>query len=818
VWSALLCAALHEHVKRSFYILTKVSGVIFCQHVRTCFADQVLQFNVQFLSCEDGTDEDAAKVVNAVTMYTAVGQALRSPRSKEDEVPLQRAVDIVYGEASSTKAKPFIVLDGSSGVGKTQQAFALAGFNVIYMLLHTWEGGLLSPQPIYRAFNEVSDEIRRCVTADIQTEFVTGRRLQYCVHNGSVTTNGLNLMPRNTKLQTTGLIYALFEHFTCPGRFNAASCLKEQTSAQFDLPYKPRTIAELKTLVQGSGDHRTVFMLDEFPSKGILHSTFIRSIFRVCGLVVILAGANSSVLNVLNPAPASRPGEEELWAVFVSTPLTPTPHSLTAALGEKVLSFQELTWFKELALQSRPLLAVLLVEAALKLENPLDANLDDLLDAVALGLKRKKSTHSNLYGVLGTWRSFECASMVFSLGKPTAEGNLIVSHFALVQIRGVTDDKPMKDPVSIVNDNGHLKLKMGKHEKESKHFVLECFFPPPSEDPLFHLTIHGTRCYPPFLNQRGDHTSTAYAALCVLKNPQLFALLPTQSLCSINTRADKSNGSELEVLVVNSAVAASRGGGVGGSSLDAFVGRMLAHSTTPTKDASVTSKDLLVNSLSKFLKSDPGVCAGQVPLLFAPSPKRLAFPEHTCDVNRAVLELGCMGQLLRPPDEVGMDGLFLHSSSSGGHCIDVFLEAKDYKAPLAVGMLSQCIVRAHSQVCRQKCSPQACKCARVLFIFCNAVSRGAFSVKLPVSIRHKKKTVMCTTKILVATRNAKGLFKLVFLNDKCKSLSAEKEDLVVVVVPLKEFGTEVAFEKDKPEDEEYEEVLGGGGGRSASVG
>jgi hypothetical protein len=520
----------------------------------------------------------------------------------------------------------------------------------------------------------------------------------------------------------------------------------------------------------------------------------------------------------------------------VSTPLKLTVESLAAALGPRVRGFDQegCTWFKELALHSRPLLAVLLVEAALELMDTRNASrnvslddlrddlrddlLDDLLDAVALGLKKTKDTHTNLYGVLGTWRSFECASMAFALEKPTAEGHLIVSHFALVHIRGCEDDEPANDPVKIVNSNGQLKLQQKEGEKEGKPFVLECFFPTPSDDPLFHLAIHGTRAHPPFLTKVGE-ASTAHAALWILKNPQDYAIKPSQTRCDINTRANKSTGTELEVLLVNSAVAASRGGGVGGSSLDAFVGRLLAHSTTATKDADVTSDSLLVNPLSSFLKANPGVRAGQVPCLFAPSPKRASVAENTCDVNPNILKLGCMGQLLRPADKVGMDGIFLHSSFNGEHCIDVFLEAKDYRAALAVGVLSKCITRAHSQVCRRKCPQESCTCARVLFIFCNTVSTEAFKKKKPVSITHNKKTVECTTKILKATRpNPNGRFELDFLNDTCRSLSEEKEDLLVVVVPLKELGSQVTFGKDEPEEEEEREDIHGGAAVSGSTG
>jgi hypothetical protein len=116
---------------------TKIPSVaFFYQRVRAFFADQVLKIQ----RCENAEDAGAGKVAAAVAMYASIGEALRLRHGQEGEVPLQqRAVDIVYGTKVAATAKPFIVLDGSSGVGKTQQAFALKGFKVIYMLVHTWE-------------------------------------------------------------------------------------------------------------------------------------------------------------------------------------------------------------------------------------------------------------------------------------------------------------------------------------------------------------------------------------------------------------------------------------------------------------------------------------------------------------------------------------------------------------------------------------------------------------------------------------------------------------------------------------------------------
>jgi hypothetical protein len=181
----------------------KLLASLFCHRVRAFFADQVLEIQ----RCEDAEDAGAGKVAAAVAMYASVGKALRLRHGQEGEVPLQRAVDIVYGTKVAT-AKPFIVLDGPSGVGKTQQTFALKGFKVVYMLVHTWEAGLISKQPIYKAFNEVSDEMRRCVTSNVQSQFIKGRRFDYCTFEGSITTSGLKLLLNGVKLLTTGLIYA----------------------------------------------------------------------------------------------------------------------------------------------------------------------------------------------------------------------------------------------------------------------------------------------------------------------------------------------------------------------------------------------------------------------------------------------------------------------------------------------------------------------------------------------------------------------------------------------------------------------------------
>jgi hypothetical protein len=88
--------------------------------------------------------------------------------------------------------------------------------------------------------------------------------------------------------------------------------------------------------------------------------------------------------------------------------------------------------------------------------------------------------------------------------------------------------------------------------------------------------------------------------------------------------------------------------------------------------------------------------------------------------------------------------------------------------------------------------------------------------KKPVSITHNTKTVEYTTKILKAIMVVSSWTSSTTLAGPC--LSEEKEDLLVVVVPLSELGSQVTFDKHEPEEEEESEDIHGGAAGSGSTG
>ena len=74
--------------------------------------------------------------------------------------------------------KPFGLVDGPSGIGKTQQVFAVLGHKIIYMPLFTWSGLQPSKQDIYSAFPALREVFMDSVDKDVKLSRVRGKIVQ----------------------------------------------------------------------------------------------------------------------------------------------------------------------------------------------------------------------------------------------------------------------------------------------------------------------------------------------------------------------------------------------------------------------------------------------------------------------------------------------------------------------------------------------------------------------------------------------------------------------------------------------------------------
>lgn len=219
---------------------------------------------------------------------------------------------------------PFVVVDGSSGVGKTQSAFALRG-TVIYINL------VEANQLIYQAFSTFSMSFQKCIDEDLTA---LGHSPSRAVSLDALDCSSLK---RSFHLfYTAGLLVSVFDAIL-------EICQSDTTNSYFQdgfpliefakmfsrkcISFTPSSVQalqmkahELKTRFT----HSPIIVLDEVPSTR-KNSTqefiaFSRNICRVTGLVTIVMGTECTVANLLSNS--SRQGDAHsipVWARLFST-------------------------------------------------------------------------------------------------------------------------------------------------------------------------------------------------------------------------------------------------------------------------------------------------------------------------------------------------------------------------------------------------------------------------------------------------------------------------------------------------------------------
>jgi hypothetical protein len=688
---------------------------------------------------------------------------------------MQSVVEEICSVHGSTQ--PFGLVDGPSGIGKTQQVFAVTGHKIIYMPLFTWSGNQPNKQDIYSAFPALREAFMGCVRADVRLpEVAEGIVLDEHEHH-VLTTDFLSTLGPAFHSYTAGLILALLVHFE---HMDHGDCLSHQTQNSGDISYIRCTIDVVKKYIFEHRQHGVVFVLDEFPSDNSVKNTFARNIFRACCLPVVLMGTDSTMINALAGSTSSRDdAASETWAVAVSESLKCTNESLRLAVDateDQMGMLMQWRGYTSLVLQSRPLLAVLFGRAWFRAG--VGVPFDEVVKGAAEELFERKSTlRKSPYGLLGQWKSFECASMAFGPSQPCAGSELIVKHLTFMRIRervGVEVGDVVQEPVHFVAAKGGIVL------KNKKNFLVECYFPTPAMEPILFLMLQGPPGVHPFV--KGEHRITARGALYEISNPPMLA---AQKPCHVNSRAVKLDGDELEQLAVVAMVEASHVGGIGGCKLDEFFLALCTTLTAPGKDFRWFD-GTVSPPLSTFVRDDVLSLGAQVAWLAPPSPGAYAG-DVICDMPTDVAMLGVVGQILRPADAEGIDIRILSSGVNWKGVLKICGEAKNYKFPLKIGTLKKCIDRIP-------------KDTNVHFIFCPSVDDCAFSIAKPThflvdDVRTSRNVKLLYVKKPGADAHAPDSlseFELTYLNRNCREVfesasgvkNGVREDVTVVVIPL----------------------------------
>ncbi|ORY45563.1 hypothetical protein BCR33DRAFT_678920 [Rhizoclosmatium globosum] len=456
---------------------------------------------------------------------------------------------------------PFVFLEGSSGTGKTQTAFALlnllaASTQVLYFLyLPVGEHA----QPIYKCFQAVSKLFNACADKD--------QNMLDSPSCGSLIELDLHLF---------GFILAFLQ--------NCGSSNHTQVIIGDQVEIKSVKGSVVKDYLRSNYSTKSlpVVIVDECnTSNNENRLRLMRNIFRCLGLRLVMLGTDSQVMELLESTGAgSRAGPittwchvmnclPKLWIPGLGIPNNVPTHLLAIIHNSR-------PWFAQIA--SKYLHRVMIAEKKAP-------TLDDMVQEVFNHIITEKNIFDNEYGRLGQIRLFLNKSY-----RGSSSSALIHSHFAqIADLENVTLNNRMQ--------------KLGSTQKWAQ--IVE--FPSIESDILLYLSLMGglkTNAFiigsakVPFLHYFDHYANTSRARQEILNLG--------------NAAQDANDGTELESTLATAVCVASHCGGVNGIPIQSFLKELIYNlqRSLTNSDLTIDMSCLPVSVLDNFqipFLSPPGI-------------------------------------------------------------------------------------------------------------------------------------------------------------------------------------------------------------------
>ena len=471
-----------------------------------------------------------------VAAYAGRAKTLRDSRHVNELVATLQDLLLRHTPTSSNtechKSPPFVVLDNSSGTGKTQMAFNLMariGDDVadVHYVVCDQDDGFSSRPPthaVYKAFASQTAAFKSCLYKD-----------KRAFGNGSVATIQAIAQP----LWTYGFIYAMVAG-----------------DATID---GPKTHADVTRVLEQRANPTKpcVFFLDAFPRREVVAYTTevdaalaIRDVFRVLfpQVVLVTSSTGETARNGKWEPCVSEGAARPLWCV-VHPSLPPFRDDDVATVVPVAL--------QPILFHSRPLFAQMALRY-MRRQPPRPtpdgswvAYLDEMVGALAHQLVSWEGIFSDFFGV---------GQVALFLDVPlyTAKNrNVVFAHYARLEAT-----RPFR----------LYRTKCDTNCTEDGKWRGECAFPPPEEDVLLHLVLTGGKVFralqdPPQSGEPGwDHSMWS----------RLKELWSAPGLSYANSnQVFSDDGWQTRVLVPAAIVHASHIGGFAGVTLSAFLPALL---------------------------------------------------------------------------------------------------------------------------------------------------------------------------------------------------------------------------------------------------
>ncbi|TDH71719.1 hypothetical protein CCR75_007516 [Bremia lactucae] len=492
--------------------------------------------------------------VETVERYEAVAKTLA--RTEEVESLSKTIRTILEG---NFKVTPFVVLENSSGTGKTQMAFnldATGRFDVFYI----WcaKIGDSVQQEICKAYVTRSDTFGTCLNTDFKM-----------TKNRGDGTGGI------VSLQRTDFLYLYgFIHAALLGKKEVDSAIKTRNDVE-------KALEDRAT----SGKKPFIFFLDEFPrdidrdtassdhqsrmpapttQEAYDHKRRLRlmlNVFRSFGLVVIASSTSGTARTSALVSSGSRTDSDYLWCTV--HPLFPR-----TVIGCDIGMLP--TVIQNIIANSRPLFTEIALEYMRKKPWSVGSNTVNYLNALV-------GHSARIFAMMKGGRPLDfkigqlCLLLCSSYRAEDGKANLIDGHYACLDEQK-TFGLMLNGTGHLYKVEGEIEADKAKDEAQDKR-TWECrnVFPHPANDVLLHLTLTGGKSYRPF-----------YSPL-----REVLLSMSTSTMYLHDSNEPMNDGQRLEALVSAAVVMASHVDGLGGVALTTFLGRLLVELGVSSQDEKI---------------------------------------------------------------------------------------------------------------------------------------------------------------------------------------------------------------------------------------
>ncbi|UIZ20906.1 hypothetical protein KXD40_001421 [Peronospora effusa] len=505
--------------------------------------------------------KNGAQYTDELTHFQQRGELIQR-NCKDYCQKILNKIDALY-TLSGTSTLPFICVEGSSGMGKSQLAFALGGSRP-WFYWPVFEGD--SCQSLYENFSLISDAFREVTNKDDPMKKSDENIL-----------NSKSDFYNSESLWTFGFIRALLQY--CSKEQNQLGQMirfQKKTSWYVEKCNRKKVIA-IREKMKKDGKFLPFFVLDEMMPNvnsdggGKNIAAFQRNVFRVCGLVVVVMGTNAKITNLVGQSKGSYYGEHA-WMTVMSR--FPSYQPIPFADADKELSWNRIQGtypvLKSIVANSRGRFARYFADSAVQYAIENSANGIELCDLLDVAFDYVSSETQSNNSFMGKQEGRDAQLMAISYANVCIGGisprpykkrkvaSDMGAHCMHLHFANLVD--PQATEVDVIGNRLYV---------DSESWEPLCCFPDIEEDLLLYLAILGGKTYSGYYDR---HLSIDYSTSAIFS-----MYLRGQSFTTGgSTDAISNDYKTYENMVAHMIFCASRRNGVQGIPFDEFFAGLLS--------------------------------------------------------------------------------------------------------------------------------------------------------------------------------------------------------------------------------------------------